>query len=194
MLIGRIVSSRSHVDYVCQVYSSLEVPEIPPPEAYGFGTFVGIERDDDGSLVGLVYDTTLLNPEFGNLGPRLSAQEDLAVFSPDYLAEKTTVVAVCVIGSVDGSGVARQGVPQAAAAIDARVRGLDREQIVAFHRPRSSLKVAYLPMLAAMRHPLASSLTLETIRALRELFPEDARRLAVLHANVAWRARIEPVG
>ena len=57
-----------------------------------------------------------------------------------------------------------------------------------------AFNVAYLPMLAAMRHPLASSLTLETIRALRELFPEDARRLAVLHANVAWRARIEPVG
>ena len=79
MFIGKIASSSSHVDYVCQVYGQGEADTVPLPEDYGFGVFVGIEGTNGGYLVGVIHNTTLINPEFGNLGPRLSPQEDLSV-------------------------------------------------------------------------------------------------------------------
>ena len=36
----------------------------------------------------MIYNTILMNPEFGSLGPRLSPKSELEIFSPDYLNEK----------------------------------------------------------------------------------------------------------
>lgn len=194
MFIGKIVSSSSHVDYVCQVHGQGEADPLPESRDYGFGTLVAIERNEASYLVGLIHNTTLLNPEFGNLGPRLSPEEELAVFSPDYLAEKVTLVAVVILGAVDTTGEARQGVPVVAATIDARVRTLSENEIVAFHRSEAGLRLAYLPMLSTMNNPLAPQLMLHIITTLTQLFPHEAQRLAVLQSNLAWRSRVEPVG
>jgi hypothetical protein len=117
--------------------------------------------------VGAIWNTSLLNPEFGNLGPRLSPSSDLAVFSPDYLSEKVTLVAVVMRGSLEPGGAARQGVPALAASIDAQVRLLERDEIVAFHQAEGRLQLGYLPMLASLTsNPLAP-------------LPEPAHRRAV---------------
>lgn len=194
MHIGKIVSSTSHVEYICQVYGPGEMDPLPRPQEYGFGTFVGIERDDCSYLVGVIYNTTLMNPEFGNLGPRLSPREDLTVFSPDYLTEKVTLVMVAILGAIDAGGHGEQCVPIAAASIDAPVRRLEREEIIAFHQCDHGLRLAYLPTLIGMRSPLMPPLMLQLITVLRELFPEQADRLAVLGWNLAWKSRVEPVG
>jgi hypothetical protein len=194
MLIGKIVSSSSHVDYVCQVYGPGEAEQVPAPADYGFGTFVGIEQPEGGYLVGVIHNTTLMNPEFGNLGPRLSPREDLAVFSPDYLVEKVTLVAVAVLGAVERGRPAQQGVPLVAPSLDARVRTLSQDEIVAFHRVGAGVRLAYLPTLTAMKDPLAPHLMLHIIATLSALFPAEAQRLAILGGNLAWKARVEPVG
>ena len=111
MYIGKIASSSSHIAYVCQVYNKGETDAVPLPQDYGFGTFVGVERSDGSYLVGVIYDTTLQNPEFGNLGPRLSPRDDLSVFAPDYLEEKVTLVAIIILGAATADGVMLQGVP-----------------------------------------------------------------------------------
>ncbi len=201
MYLGKIVNSSSHIEYLCQVHNPGEIERAPAPEDYGFGTFVGVERGDGGLLVGVIYNTTLLNPEFGTLGPRLSPEEDLAVFTPDYLNEKVTLVAVFILGEVGPDARPRQGVPQMAAAIDARVRRLSDEEITSFHRPAGGqpsvsgrLALAYLPTLATMNSPLAAPLALAILGRLRELFPREAQHLAVLESNLAWKSRVEPVG
>jgi len=145
-------------------------------------------------LVGAIRNTTLLNPEFGSLGPRLSPQEDLAVFSPDYLAEKVTLVAVVILGAVSVAGQAQQGVPTVAAQIDAQVRTCSREEVIAFHRTEAGLRLAYLPMLATLQDPLAPHLILRLIAELSQFFPQEAQRLGLLAKNLAWKARVEPVG
>ncbi len=201
MYLGKIVSSSSHIEVFCQIYNPGEAEETPAPDDYGFGTFVGIERRDGGHLVGVIYNTTLLNPEFGTLGPRLSPQEDLAIFTPDYLNEKATLVAVFILGEIDGQERCAQGVPQVAATIDALVRRLSDDEIVAFHRPSGGsagalgqLAIAYLPTLATMNSPLAPHLALVILGRLRQLFPQAAQHLAVLESNLAWKSRVEPVG
>ena len=89
--LGKLIKSNSHIDYVCQIYGPGEVEAPPAPADYAFGTFVSIPLDNAANdLIGLIYDTQLFNPDFGNLGPRLSPVPDLAAFSPDYLAEKIT--------------------------------------------------------------------------------------------------------
>ncbi len=194
MFIGKIISSSSHVDYLCQVYGPGEAERVPEPHDYGFGTLVAVELADGGYLVGAIYNTTLMNPEFGNLGPRLSPREELAVFSPDYLAEKATLVNVVILGAVERGGAVHQGVPVVAASTDARVRRLEREEIIAFHQTEDGLRLAYLPMLATMTHPLAPHLMAQLIATLSELFPQEAQRLAILAGNLAWKSRVEPVG
>jgi hypothetical protein len=194
MIIGKIVSASSHVDYICQVYGPGEAARVPAPQDYGFGTWVAVEMAAGGYLVGAIRNTTLLNPEFGNLGPRLSPQEDLAVFSPDYLAEKATLVAVVILGAVGAEGEVEQGVPTVAAQIDSRVRTLEREEIIAFHRGEHGLRLAYLPLLATMQDPLVPHLMSRLIAELGRLFPQEAPRLAVLAKNLAWKSRVEPVG
>lgn len=194
MSIGKVVSSVSHIDYVCQVYGPGETERMPEPADYGFGAFVGIQRPEGGLLVGVIYNTTLMNPEYGNLGPRLSPEEDLAVFSPDYLAEKAVVVAIYVLGAIEATGEVQQGVPVVAGGIDAQVRRLTREEIVSFHGSGGRLKLAYLPMLTAMANPLAPHLMLQIIDQLGRLFPGEAQRLAVLGSNLAWKSRVQPIG
>src|SRR5262249_38485195 len=44
------------------------------------------------SAIGLIYDTILVNPAFGALGPRLSNDEQVEIFSPDYLSERAVLV------------------------------------------------------------------------------------------------------
>ena len=84
--------------------------ETPPArENYAFGTFVRVELGNDRWLVGLVYDTMLFNPGFGRLGPRLSPEPELAVFSPDYLNEKATLVGITAVGMMDAAGNVGQG-------------------------------------------------------------------------------------
>ncbi|NLD42980.1 MAG: hypothetical protein GX657_05740 [Chloroflexi bacterium] len=194
MVIGKIASSSSHIAYVCQVASRGEADLVPRPQDYGFGTFVGIERADGSSLVGVISDTTLLNPEFGSLGPRLSPRDDLGVFSPDYLEEKLTLVAIVVLGAVAADGTVLQGVPPVAAEIDAAVRRLAVDEVVAFHTGAGGVALGYVPLLTSLPSPLAPHLLLQIIEGLRGLFPQDAQRLSVLADNLAWKARVEPLG
>src|SRR6202011_5462521 len=78
LVIGTIVKSNSHVSYLCRVYGRLETEAVPGPEQYTFGTFVQMAPVDgsDVRLIGVVRDTLLLNPDYGNLGPRLSSDSE----------------------------------------------------------------------------------------------------------------------
>ena len=88
MPIGKLIKSDAHTDYVCQVYGPGEVETPLTRGDYAFGTFVRIALSDDRCPVGLIYDAVPFNPDFGRLGPRLSPEPELTVFSPDYLNEK----------------------------------------------------------------------------------------------------------
>ena len=199
MPIGKLVKSNSHTDYVCQIYGSAEVEAPPSSGDHAFGTFVRIPLEEsDGHLVGIIYDTVLINPDFGNLGPRLSPAPDLAVFSPDYLAEKATLVGITAVGAVSPDGVATHGVPVLAAQIDTLVERMDDGAVCHFHgltsRHPGSVQLGYAPLLLALGSPLARQLLICVVDRLAILFPEQAARLAVLRGEMAWQATMRPVG
>jgi hypothetical protein len=67
--------------------------------------------------VGLIYDTILVNPAFGTLGPRLSNDEQVALFSPDYLSERAVLVSILLLGSITarpGAAHVSHGIPPVA--------------------------------------------------------------------------------
>jgi hypothetical protein len=194
MVIGKIVKSNAHHDYVCQVYQSGEVAEPPTRDDYQFGSYTRIELDDGRCLIGLIYDTILVNPAFGQLGPRLSPGGDLAIFSPDYLQEKAVLVGVVAIGLMTANGRPTQGVPLPAASGDALVAQLDPATIAAFHQSGGQFSLAYLPYLLTLPTPLTVPLARVVLYRLRSLFPDQADYLAVIQQQLCWQSQIVPLG
>ncbi len=194
MLLGRVVKSNSHADYVVQLFAPGEVADPPHPEDHLFGQFVRIAVGDGRhSLIGVIYDTLLLNPSYGTLGPRLSGDPQLTTFAPDYLPETATVVGVAVVGwqrEADGETAYRQGVPPIASRIGAEMEPLSAEQFLAFHQSDSGPAVAYLPRLAAMGNPAMPELLNGLLTRLIDAFPDSAGTLAVLRSNLDWSARL----
>ena len=196
MKIGKILKSNAHNDYVCQIYDSAEVETSPSPTDYAFGTFVRIPLDtEQGQLVGVIYDTVLLNPAFGNLGSRLSPAPDLAVFSPDYLAEKVTLVGITAVGMLPSEGAPTHGVPPLAAQIDTQVELMDEAAVRTFHQaPSGGVQLGYVPLLLGLESPLARHLLLHIIEQVQTLLPEHRSQLTVLREELAWQTTITPLG
>ena len=232
--IGKIVGSESHVRYTCQIFGPGEVAAPPDPSAYAFGGFVrlplrtALAAPDVAALeprpaasairsdalmpasahplwaVGFIYDTILVNPAFGTLGPRLSNDEQLAVFSPDYLVERAVLVSILVLGTMSGEGAptgqVTHGVPALAPDLGAVVEPLTEAQVRAFHtfadmpQSRPYLHLGYLPHTVAQDHPLLPLAMLRTVERLEALLPENASLLAIVKRNLAWRLKVLAAG
>ena len=198
--IGKIAKSNTHVDYVCQINNPGDAPATPLPEDYAFGTFVAVELADalgqpQGRLIGVIYNTLLMNPEFGSLGPRLSPTQELEVFAPDYLQETATLVGIITLGWEDASGTVRQGVPGLAATVGAPVRRLDGDELRRFHNNGGAgVRLGYVSVLLGQNNPLIPHLLLDIIDRLTAIFPEQAGQLAVMRNNVAWKSIVQPAG
>lgn len=196
-VIGRIVKSNSHTDYVCQVFAPRETEHDPEPQDYAFGRFVKapIDPADDRTAVGIVYDTILLNPEYGSLGPRLNPPSEQATLAPDYLVEKATAVGIIIVGLQEGDTV-EHGVISLSLPVDAEVSSLDDDATRRFHLVDEKLALGYLPSVISHTSPLVTELGLTVIRQLLSLFPEpgNQRLLRTLAAHFSWQARVTPLG
>jgi hypothetical protein len=192
LTLGKIVKSNSHTDYVCQVYNPHEVEHPPLASDYSFGTFVRIELAS-GYLVGIIYDTVLLNPDFGRLGPRLSPENELEVFSPDYLNERAVLIGISVIGRVAADGLVEQGVPLLAAIGDALATQMDSDEIWQFHLAQGDLQLSYIPLLLQQNNPIVAHLARTVLRRLGELMPDCQSTLSVIADDLTWQTQIIPV-
>src|SRR3989440_8943938 len=96
--IAKIVKSNSHVDYVARVVDELDADSPPSQEDYGFAQFVSVPVAEGLEVVGVIYDTELVNPEYGSFGPRLSSRADLKILSPDFLHEQGVLLGILLLG------------------------------------------------------------------------------------------------
>ena len=108
--VAKIVKSNSHVDYVGRVIDELDADAPPRTEDYGFAQFVRLPINNL-EVIGVVYDTQLINPEYGNFGPRLSPPPDLSILSPDYLNEQGVLIGILLLGWRDHQSAANHSVP-----------------------------------------------------------------------------------
>jgi hypothetical protein len=187
MRIAKIVSSNSHVDYAARVLDALETPAPPAAADYRFGQFVRV-----GAAVGVIYNSQLINPEYGNYGPRLSTPPELnAVFSPDYLNEQGVLIGVLLVGSL-GEGLREQGVPREVLPINADVETLGDDEVRAFHHDaRGTLELRYYAHVTTHAGPFAYQLLASIVDQLEPLTSERERaRLQVLRRTLAWQQTV----
>src|SRR6266581_4935813 len=231
VIIGKIVKSYSHISYVCQIYGPLEV-EVPPKASdYAFGRFVRVvvhsrlsevswirrdtdsRRNDDPSsyTIGVIHDTMLLNPSFGLVGPRLSNEAQVELFSPDYLAEKAVFVHVIMLGMMEQYGLSNgtpktrivHGIPALSLELDSSVETLKDEEVHAFHlfsdqedagNQSEYFHMGYLPHMIAQQNSLILLVILRMLDQLEQLFPQHLLLLSILKRNFAWRLKVETTG
>ena len=157
--------------------------------------------------IGLIYDTILLNPAFGALGPRLSSDAQNALFAPDYLAERAVLVSILLLGTLTphgaGAPLVAHGVPSLAPDLGALVGTLPDAELRAFHHfsdggapggARPYLHMGYLPHAIAQDNPLLPVAMLRTIERLEQLFPENRALLSIVKRNFAWRLKVQTAG
>jgi hypothetical protein len=229
MFIGKIVKSDSHINYVCQIYGPREVEVEPNPADYAFGRFVRVairsgQADEASALdhalglsqepityaIGVIYDTILLNPAFGALGPRLSNETQVELFSPDYISEKAVLIYIMVLGTMEvrqalGSEPAvlsvSHGVPLLSLELGSEIETMSDGEVRAFHLfsdpgelENPYLHMGYLPHIIAQRSSLLPMVTLRIIDQLERLFPQNLALLSIVKRNFAWRLKVETTG
>jgi hypothetical protein len=142
--IGCIARSNSHVDYVVKAYREGERADPPTPDDHAFGQPVYAERTVDGdphAVIGVVYDSRLVDPAQGSDGPRLSVP-DQELLVPGYVEEKRTLLGVALLGHArldDGRFAAvHQRMPRWTLDVDDPIRRLAPAGVRAFHRAGGS--------------------------------------------------------
>jgi hypothetical protein len=189
MKIARIVSSNSHIDYVARVIDSLDVAEPPHYEDYGFGQFVKLPLEDDAQIIGVIYDSMLVNPEYANYGPRLSPKPELASFSPDYLNEQGFLIGILLLGTIDKARKITHGVPRRVVPAGQEVFKIKTEEMKKFHTDASDcLQIHYYSQVVAHAGLFAVPLLEAIIEELSlDCSDSDRQRLGVLKQTLAWQ-------
>ncbi|WP_049923889.1 hypothetical protein [Halopiger djelfimassiliensis] len=197
--IGSIVSSNSHLDYVVEVYKERDCERPPKLHEREFGQPVFIKKTVDGTehvVMGVIYDTQLVDPDQGRTGPRL-AQDDQAQFTPGYIEERTTLAGVALLGTAvitEDRSIADPShqMPRWTLEVDDTVFHCPNEVTVAFHTVDDQIQLAYVDRLIDVAGDLGAEVVVALIERLRGMLPDDdpnQRVLDVVEQNVKWQAR-----
>lgn len=188
MKIGKIVKSNSHVDYVGRVLDRLDSAEPPAPVDYQFGQFV-LVASDSATVVGIIYNSQLINPEYGQLGPRLSGSSEMnAVFTPDLIHEQGVLIGLLLVGWIDEEGRNHQGIPATVIPVNSEISVMDDERVRSFHTSNRRLVLRYYSQAITHARQFAPQLLLNILDKLESLFGDESRsEIAVLRKTLNWQ-------
>jgi hypothetical protein len=189
MRIAKIVKSNSHVDYIGRVLDRLDSTEPPATEHYQFGQFVSIPTDSF-IMVGVIYNSQLINPEYGRLGPRLSSSADMnAVFSPDLVNEQGVLIGLLLLGWIEEGGSIHQGVPRSVIAVNSEVVMMSQEEVRKFHTDKNDrLVLHYYSQVITHARQFAPQLLLAVLDQLENIFGDTSKsEIAVLRRTLNWQ-------
>jgi hypothetical protein len=194
--IAKIVQSNSHVDYVGRVIDQLDASEPPATSDYEFAQFVSMPLEANaGEVIGVIYNTLLLNPEYGNFGPRLSPRADLKVLSPDYLNEQGVLIGILLLGwreervENENAATIHHTLPRRVIPVGQDVFRLDDENVRAFHQSAGgTVQLHYYSQIIAHAGAFAVPLIEAIIGQLESACSAaDKQRLCVLKKSLIWQ-------
>lgn len=188
MKIAKIVSSSSHIAYVARVLEERDGESVPRAEDYGFGRFVAV-RVDGESVVGVICDSRLINPEYMNYSPRIGSDATLGTLRQDVVDEKKALIGILLLGTMAADGKALQRVPERVVPAGQFVETMAAAEIDKFHCGRDgSLQLHYFPSLLANAGSLAVPLAHRMIEQIDgNCSPADRQRLAVMANALQWK-------
>lgn len=189
MKIAKIVSSNSHIDYVGRVIDSLDTAEPPTAEDFGFAQFVSLPLEDETEIVGVIYNSMLVNPDYASFGPRLSPKPELGSFSPDYLNEQGFLIGILLLGSKDKDEKIVHGVPRRVVPAGQDVYKIEASEVKKFHTDASDcLQIHYYSQVVSHAGLFAVPLLEAVIEELAlDCTDSDRQRLGVLKQTLAWQ-------
>jgi len=191
MKIARIVSSNSHIDYIGRVIDEFDVDSPPKQTDVGFADFVSVKTETE-QMIGIIYDSKLINPEYANAGPRLSPAPSTQTFTPDFLSEQGVLIGILLLGILDENGSISHGVPRQIIQPGNYVERLSDENVRKFHTDSSgNMQMHYYSQIVANAGNLAVPL-LETIIAflVKSCPAADRKRFELLSQNLKWQRTI----
>ncbi|MGB9181253.1 MAG: hypothetical protein WCB68_18625 [Pyrinomonadaceae bacterium] len=188
--IAKIVKSNSHVDYVGRVIDQLDAVEPPAATDYGFAQFVSMPLEAQ-EVVGIIYNSQLANPDYGNYGPRLSPAPDLSVLSPDYLNEQGLLVGILLLGWREGASV-HQTVPRRVIPVNQEIYRMTDEAVESFHKDAEGhVQLHYYSQIIAHAGLFAVPLIEAIIEQLEPACaPDERQRLCVLKQALVWQRTV----
>jgi hypothetical protein len=191
--LAKIVKSNSHIDYVGRVIDALDADAPPSAADYGFAQFVSIPLLDEMEVVGIIYNSLLANPDYGNYGPRLSPAPDLSVLSPDYLNEQGVLIGILLLGWRGGAGSENHhGVPRRVIPVNQEIHRLADEDVFEFHKDAEGrVQLHYYSQV--ITH--AGMFSVPLIEAILEQLepacaPAERQRLCVLKQALVWQRTV----
>lgn len=189
MKIAKIVTSNSHIDYIGRVVDDLDTAAPPNFEDYGFGQFVTLPLEDETEIIGVIYNSLLVNPEYANYGPRLSPKPELGNFSPDYLNEQGVLIGILLLGTKNGNGKILHGVPRRVVPAGQDVYKIEPDAIKKFHTDENDcLQIHYYSQIVAHAGLFAVPLLEAIIEQLSlDCSESDRQRLGVLKQTLSWQ-------
>jgi hypothetical protein len=198
MELGKIVGSKSHIDYVCEIYND-GVRESPPdPTDYEFGQFVYIEKeiqDRSCHLIGVIYDTQIVDPDQGRTGPRLSQPEEQNIFQPSYVDEKQVLAGIALLGYVTAENgeieETDHSIPRWTLEVDDVVAKLPEEDMVKFHGVGGEVKLEYYQRMVDVAEGFAEDILSQILERLKQEKPGEADALDVIQRNLEWQTKME---
>ncbi|HSK74740.1 MAG TPA: hypothetical protein VK892_23780 [Pyrinomonadaceae bacterium] len=188
MKIAKIVKSNSHIDYIGRVIDELDTATPPEAEDYGFAQFVSLPLGTE-EIVGVIYNSILVNPEYASYGPRLSPKPELGNFSPDYLNEQGFLIGILLLGTKNGSGKILHGVPRKVVPAGQDVYKIEAGDVKKFHTDENNcLQIHYYSQIVAHAGLFAVPLLEAIIEQLSlDCSESDKQRLGVLKQTLSWQ-------
>lgn len=191
MKIAKIIKSNSHIDYVGRVIDELDAENPPNADDYGFAQFVNLPLSENENIVGVIYNSILMNPDYANFGPRLSPKPELGSFSPDYLNEQGFLIGILLLGTLSGGekGKILHGVPRKVVPAGQDVFKISGDEVRKFHTDENDcLQIHYYSQIVAHAGLFAVPLLEAIIEQLSlDCAESDKQRLGVLKQTLSWQ-------
>jgi hypothetical protein len=187
MKIAKIIGSNSHIEYIARILDSLDVSSPPASSDYTLGKFIRIEVNSY-SVIGVIANSQLINPEYGNIGPRLSSQKENNLFSPDYLHDQGIMISIILLGYIQNNIAIHQS-PIEILPVQSEVFLLSQDKIELFHRDKlGNLRIGYYSQLAKTAGAMSKALLLSIINQLEAFVSsKEMRKIALLKQNLNWQ-------
>lgn len=187
MQIAKIVGSNSHIEYIARVLDNLDVISPPKSTDYTLGQFISVETSTS-SIVGVISNSQLINPEYGSIGPRLSSKKDNHLFSPDYLHDQGIIINILLLGYIENN-IAIHQTPLEVLPVQSEVLLLSQEKIKAFHQDnKGQLRIGYYSQVIKAGGAMYKALLLSIINQLQQFANlAEGRKLALLKQNLNWQ-------
>jgi hypothetical protein len=196
--VGSIVSSNSHLDYVVEIFKDHDCDRPPALHEREFGQPVFVRKTVDGTeygVIGVIYDTQLVDPDQGRTGPRL-AQDDQAQFTPSYIEEQTTLAGVALLGTVEiGEDCSilnpTHQMPRWSLEIEDTVFHSPEALTAIFHTNDGHVPLGYTDRLMSVAGEFGSEVIIAVIDRLRQSLQGDEthRILDVVEQNIQWQTQ-----